>query len=984
VWSQSPNEMTGLCLGGTMDVTKRLPKFVARMPAAVSHYGEIGESTTERAMDFTPPDPRDLEKLLTPSYSVHSLLGRGGMGAVYLATQTALERLVAIKILPSSLGMDLSFATRFRREARLMAQLNHPNIVNVHDFGQMGEGLWYLVMEYVDGVNLECYLRRQTVGQRDKLRIIDSVCAALEFAHEHGVIHRDIKPLNILLSHGGQVKMADFGLGKRTAGNQTVATKSGLLLGSPYFAAPEQFDRDRLTDHRTDIYSLGALIYYVITGTVPCGTWELPSKIADVDTVFDGIVQRAMSSDPKNRHQSVREIRDLLRPVSPAMERRAPAAKPEAQTACATDDHPEDRAHETLVRLTSPLLPQETLLGLWALRAKARVTRHSDYYIALGTHLLNRGWYMWAHDVATEGHTMDPDNVKMRQTRARALTGVGAHEESAEVLSELVQTGMSDEETLSLLADSRRDQWRQAQSSPEKISSFRQAVEDYQEFHARNQDQKSGINAAVLTALAGLLGEAQKLSREVLSRANARAQSGTGQERPDVCLGAAYFILGEMEGAREHFSKAACGWHEARDWRRLDAARSEALALAASLNRSAGEIESWFPRPEVVVFAGHQFDSSDHAGPRFLYQTMSKVREAIAEWLDRRKAHIAFCSAATGVDLLFIEALLERGREIHIVLPFDELPRHGETVILNASPSDPDRLQAVLKQAASVTHAVRGGTPASPQLLSFAEHVLFGLAHHHARSIGATLAGLAMWDGTAPCGKPGAANSVTWRRRRCPVTQINPLKFYDAARKPTPRFPQHQGPVLADRTASPAQDDYRAFLFVDASNPDGPDQQRGADPLPLDLISRTMEGLSAPPLTSSVSDGGLCLVFSTMADAVRGARRLIAELASPPDSSLEADSCSQPLLTLHVGLREHDETSQKFNAPEVQLNRITRLESVPATGRIYASQSFAALAAATGLDEFHCRDLGAIPIKGSHSTERLFLLQNDLPCATAP
>lgn len=938
-------------------------------------------------MDFTPPDPRDLEKLLAPSYSVHSLLGRGGMGAVYLATQTALERLVAIKILPSSLGLDLSFATRFRREARLMAQLNHPNIVNVHDFGQMGEGLWYLVMEYVDGVNLECYLRRQTVARCDKLRIIDSVCAALEFAHEHGVIHRDIKPLNILLSHGGQVKMADFGLGKRTAGNQTVATKSGLLLGSPYFAAPEQFDRDRLTDHRTDIYSLGALIYYVLTGAVPCGTWELPSKIADVDSVFDGIVQRAMSSDPKNRHQSVREIRDLLRPASPAIDQRAPNEMPDAQILAtrAADARSEDHAHETLASLTSPLLPQETLLELWTQRTKARVTQHSDYYSALGTHLINRGWFMWAYEVATEGHTMDPDNIKLRQLRAAALMGGCAHQESAEVLSDLVQIGFGDEETLSLLADCRRDQWRQGQSSPEQFGSFRQAVDAYQEHHARNPDQKSGITAAVFAALVGLLDESRKLAREVLSLTSARPQTGTGQDRSNLCLGAAYLILGEMEGAREHFSKAASGWHEARDWRRLDAARSEAMALAASLNRSAVDIEACFPRPEVVVFAGHRFDASDHAGPRFLYQTMSKVREAISEWLDRRKAHIAFCSAATGVDLLFIEALLERGREVHVVLPVDEPPRQEETVILNASPSDPDRLQAVLKQAASVTHAARGGSPASPQILAFAEHVLFGLAHHHASSIGATLAGLAMWDGTAPCGKPGAANSVTlWRRRRCPVTQINPLKFYDAARKPTPRFPQQQAPAVACRTASSVHEDYLAFLFVDVNRPPGADQEPGLSPRSIELISRTMEDLTAPPLTSSLSDGGICLVFSKMVDAAQGARRLSRELESPPNGFLQGENCDPLLLTLHAGLREYDGASQKFDAPEVRVSRITSFEPVRATGRIYASQSYAALAAAMGMDEFPCRDLGAIPIKGNKRTERLFLLQSAPPIATQP
>jgi serine/threonine protein kinase len=160
--------------GGLLDGTKLLQGPVAHVVTPMERIS----STTERAMDFIPPEPHAVEKLLAPSYVVHSLLGRGGMGAVYLATQTTLDRLVALKILPSSLGREASFAERFRREARLMAQLNHPNIVNVHDFGQMGEGLWYFVLEYVDGLDLGDYLRLKSVGHQDKLRVIGQVCAA--------------------------------------------------------------------------------------------------------------------------------------------------------------------------------------------------------------------------------------------------------------------------------------------------------------------------------------------------------------------------------------------------------------------------------------------------------------------------------------------------------------------------------------------------------------------------------------------------------------------------------------------------------------------------------------------------------------------------------------------------------------------------------------------------------------------------------------
>ena len=152
---------------------------------------------------------------LFPQLEILELIGQGGMGAVYKARQTKLDRLVAVKILPADWGNDAAFAERFTREARALARLSHSQIVAIHDFGESG-GLFYLVMEYVDGCNLRQLLRGGPLQPELALSIVPQICAALQYAHGEGVVHRDIKPENILLDKRGQVKIADFGLAKLT------------------------------------------------------------------------------------------------------------------------------------------------------------------------------------------------------------------------------------------------------------------------------------------------------------------------------------------------------------------------------------------------------------------------------------------------------------------------------------------------------------------------------------------------------------------------------------------------------------------------------------------------------------------------------------------------------------------------------------------------------------------------------------------------
>ncbi|MDP6410801.1 MAG: serine/threonine-protein kinase [Planctomycetota bacterium] len=254
------------------------------------------------------PTPEELSELL-PEFEVESLIGRGGMGAVYRARQKSLERVVAIKVLTTPPDSDGGFAERFQREAQAMASLSHPGIVSVYDFGRAGD-LWYIAMELVEGTDLRRVIDTRAVTPREALSIVSQVCATLQYAHDQGVVHRDIKPGNVLLDHDGQVKISDFGLAKLAGARPSATlTRATQVMGTPHYMAPEQVETPLDVDHRADLYSVGVVLYELLTGELPIGNFSLPSQRVQVDVRLDDVVLRAMQKDPPRRYQSATEVR---------------------------------------------------------------------------------------------------------------------------------------------------------------------------------------------------------------------------------------------------------------------------------------------------------------------------------------------------------------------------------------------------------------------------------------------------------------------------------------------------------------------------------------------------------------------------------------------------------------------------------------------------------------------------------------------------
>ena len=253
-------------------------------------------------------------------------LGRGGMGVVYKARQPELNRVVAIKVIDAKLAGVPEFTQRFEREARALAVLNHPNVVQVFDYGHE-DGLCYLVMEWVDGTSLREILAVGHLSADDALRYVPQICDALEYAHAQGVVHRDIKPENILIDREGLLKIADFGIARMRGDEQTgqeFVTQADQKMGTPQYMAPEQQRHTGRVDHRADLYSLGVVFYEMLTGELPLGRFPTPSQRVKVDVSLDEVVLKTLEHDPNLRYQRASEIKQAL--TAPAAS--APATAP--------------------------------------------------------------------------------------------------------------------------------------------------------------------------------------------------------------------------------------------------------------------------------------------------------------------------------------------------------------------------------------------------------------------------------------------------------------------------------------------------------------------------------------------------------------------------------------------------------------------------------------------------------------------------------
>ncbi|MDD2401236.1 MAG: Stk1 family PASTA domain-containing Ser/Thr kinase [Clostridia bacterium] len=263
-------------------------------------------------------------RILSKRYEIIKQIGGGGTALVYSARDIYLNRMVAVKILREQLTSDEEFVSCFRREAQAVASLSHTNIVNIYDVGD-DNGTYYLVMEIVEGRNLKEIIKEKgNLSISETVRIAEQICDAIEHAHEHNVIHRDIKPHNVLITKEEKIKVTDFGIAR--AVSAATITHTDSVMGSVHYFSPEQA-RGEISDEKSDIYSLGVVIYEMLTGRLPFkGESPIsvvlnklqndptpPSKInSQIGEALEKVILKAMEKEPQKRYNSVRELKEAL------------------------------------------------------------------------------------------------------------------------------------------------------------------------------------------------------------------------------------------------------------------------------------------------------------------------------------------------------------------------------------------------------------------------------------------------------------------------------------------------------------------------------------------------------------------------------------------------------------------------------------------------------------------------------------------------
>jgi serine/threonine protein kinase len=302
-------------------IAKDAPAFVEAAPAAEEAGGF--DATVARSAATHAPSP----KPELPGYELLTLLGKGGMGEVWRARQVSLDREVAVKVLPARFAKDPEFVARFEKETKALAALSHPNIVQIIDRGQAGAHC-YFAMELVRGITLR-EMMTGTIVLRDALRIAAQVARAIDAAHEKKIVHRDLKPENVLVDPRGHVKIADFGLAGMLGHERNISlTATAVAMGTVNYMAPEQRRDAKHVDHRADLYSLGVLLYEMLTRELPIGRFKLPTqKVPGLDPRLDDIVAHLLETEPEARPNRALDVASQLEELVPPGPSTAPSPR---------------------------------------------------------------------------------------------------------------------------------------------------------------------------------------------------------------------------------------------------------------------------------------------------------------------------------------------------------------------------------------------------------------------------------------------------------------------------------------------------------------------------------------------------------------------------------------------------------------------------------------------------------------------------------
>jgi class 3 adenylate cyclase len=628
------------------------------------------------------------------------------------------------------------------------------------------------------------------------------------------------------------------------------------------------------------------------------------------------------------------------------------------------------------------------LLDVWRRRSDDDPAWHSssDLYLHLAQRFLQLEAAPLAREVvqtALSGHaglerfTKDSSSasaIKLRQILGLALARSGNPEAAQAVLTQLQSEGHSDEETLGTLARTYKDLAVTSAEGNKRQSYWAKALDLYEETYRRTGGYWPGINVATLACLGGDQERARQVADDVRKQCLRKLELF---EAPDTkvlqrtnedpywllaTLGEAELATGNFSAAEEYYRRAFKAGH--RRFGDLNSTRRQARWLLQYWNRDDDLLDQWLPVPGVVVFAGHMIDRPNRDAARFPPELADRIKVQLASWCRDNHALIGFSSAACGSDILFQEALRDLDGEVHVLLPYDAQSFIQDSVDLIPDSNWVQRYESVIAQATEVTlaspHKIRaGGVP-----FDYANVMMHGLATLRARQLETTLMGLVVWNGYAGDG-PGGTSSVVERCQalRIPVYQLNPENLaIGRVAQPTNDLPGPSTAAAAISAETGGETSVMATLFGDAVN----FSQLTEEQVPLFVehflgsIARILERYQSSNVARNTWGDGLYLVFTDLRDAgccaldicriVNDAVRQDAwrRLGLPADLNMR--------VALHAGpvTRVLDPVTKQYNYVGAHVSRAARLEPVTPPGEVYASEAFAALAAAQDIQEFSC------------------------------
>jgi len=619
------------------------------------------------------------------------------------------------------------------------------------------------------------------------------------------------------------------------------------------------------------------------------------------------------------------------------------------------------------------------LQGLWRAHDPEIWSVNPEPYRLLGERILKLGEPLVAYDVVAEGMKSFPQDLRLRQLLALALARSGAAGPANHVLEHLYQDGYRDEETLGLLARTHKDLAGEEEDVSKATQHLRRAYEFYSQGHETSGGYWSGINAATLAFLLGERDSAAALARPVgdQCRERLRGVAEANRERYWLVstLGQAALLVGDWPEAEDWYRQAVELGRG--DWGSLQSTRHTARLLMQCVapGEDGGRIERLFRFPSVVVFAGHMVDQDDRTVPRFPSRLEPMVKDAIRQRLRKLNAGFGYASGACGSDILFHEVMAEMKGESYVILPYEKERFIKDSVEIVGGGDWGKRLEKVIAQAIETQEVSRQSQRGNDISYEFANLMLHGLASVRAEQLETKLVPVAVWDGKSGTGVGGTAGTVErWRRLGLNVEVID-LEEILRCECPNLSGQAAASPATVSNQASAASSEFapeiRALLFADAEG----FSKLTDEEVPLfaqhflGLVGRLATESAYRPLTKNTWGDGLYFVFSNVREAGQFALDL-------RDAVRDSDWSKRglPSLNLRIGLHAGpvysccDPVTQHTTYIGANVSRAARIEPITPTGQVYASQTFAALAAAEGVKEFRCDYVGQTSMAKKYGT----------------